>query len=397
MQQKVKKILLRIVAVLAIMAVTFVGTMLVLGVDLTDLPRQLAFLHKMCSIDTLTGRYALDGIDHESASDMAARGYVSVLEDDYAQYMSNTEKEAWDDYYAGQSSIAGIGIVAALHPDTKEYTVVEVYSDCPAHDADIQKGDVLASINGEALTAENGGALIDSIAGEVGDTITLTVRRGEEELKKTVTLDYYQIDPVTWRQIDDFGYIQISTFNDLTYDAFDKAVDALVEADVKGLIFDLRDNGGGLVDTCAKMLDKLLPEGDLVRVRYANGDVEVDNRSDCNAIDLPMAVIVNGNTASSSEIFTMNIRDYEKGIVVGTTTYGKGIVQTTYDLLDGSSVKFTTGEIVDKNGESYHDVGIQPDVKCTLSDYESSHYYFLTDETDSFLQAAIDALRAKIG
>ena len=198
---------------------------------------------------------------------------------------------------------------------------------------------------------------------------------------------------IEYRTVENIGYIKITDFNSATTEQFKTAVDELKKQQVSAVIFDIRNNIGGLTSVCGDMLDEILGEGTAIRAKYKNGDIKPLESTTDGEWDIPMAVLTNGETASSAELFALAIRDYEKGILVGEKTYGKGVMQTSYTLNDGSAVKLTTAVLVDKNGETYNKIGITPDIEVAQSDYAKKYQNFLKDEDDTQLYKAIEQLK----
>ncbi len=190
---------------------------------------------------------------------------------------------------------------------------------------------------------------------------------------------------------DNIGYIQIEAFNETTYREFELAIDELTGKGVRGLIFDVRNNPGGDVNTLCNMLDLLLPEGPIMHMYDHDGNEELPAiSSDASEIDLPMAVLVNGDSASASELFAAALRDYDKAKLVGTKTYGKATMQSVIPLSDGSAVSISVSAIKPPYGDSYEGIGITPDFVVDLPDEVKQNYAVMTDEQDAQLQRALE-------
>ena len=350
-------------------------------------------VRKLRAVEAVVDRYFLYDIDQGLLENAAAAGYLQGLEDDYAYYYdpdAYAQKQQSD-----QGQIVNFGITIAIHPDTGLLTVAYVHRNSPAKQAGVQVGDVLTAINGVQLAGKTQQECADLIAKEEGTQLTVDIQRDGEALQLSTTLFTYEEDCVIWRKIGQTGYIRITTFHDVTFGQFEQALQDLQQQHVTGLVFDLRNNLGGSVDAVCDVLDLLLPEGVLLRIQDKNGTITEAEYSDANGIDLPMAVLTNEYTASSAEIFCMNIRDFQQGRLIGTTTYGKGIIQTTYTLYDETAVKITTGQIVALHGNSYHGTGLQPDVEVE-PDAVSQKYgvgVFCTDAQDVVLQTALQTLQ----
>ncbi|OJU10005.1 MAG: hypothetical protein BGN88_13900 [Clostridiales bacterium 43-6] len=345
---------------------------------------------KLNEIDKNVKKYFLDKVDEDKLSAALANGYVSALGDDYAQYLDNKQYENKISMTKGESK--GLGIDIVKPPDNHYLYVAAVAGKSPAEAVGIVRGDLITKINGKAtetLTLEEAVNIIK----ESGDKpVALAILSTGTTKELSVTPADFTTDAVDYRMIGTIGYIKIDTFGDETVPQFEEALKGVMDKNATALIFDLRNNSGGTVDSCAKILDMLLPSGDIVKTKDKSGNIKVDNKSDAKEISLPMDVLINGGTASASELFAMNIKDYNKGKLVGTKSYGKGIVQTTFQLSDNTAVKFTTGMFIDKNGNAYHKKGFEPDIKVELSAEQQKYFAMLNDKDDPQLMAAVNDL-----
>jgi len=343
---------------------------------------------KLAEIDFLVDRYYYGNVDDGVLGDGACAGFVSALGDKYAQYLpAQAAKENFDSL---EGSFTGIGVTVCLHPENHTMYVVNVSKDGPAYNAGIRAGDEITSIDGTVIDKQNYVQSVGSLSRQIGDIIKVSFVRDGKANKTEITVNYFELQSVFYRKIGEYGYIQITQFNDSSVNQFKIALDSLTESGVKGLIFDLIDNGGGTVNSASEILDMLLPEGDIISIRHGDGSEEVLHTSDSNEINLPMAVLTNGNTASAAELFAISIRDYNKGILIGQNTYGKGVMQTTYSLDDGSSVKFTVGQFFSKSKTDFSDGGIIPDVMFELNEHERTHYYLLKDQDNPYIKKAVE-------
>lgn len=369
---------------------TLVAVCLVLNIDPTRLASQIPLIRKLAQIDMYAGHCYIEDYGIETAADYAAQGYVSSLDDKYAGYFSVQGQEENKDMTAGKR--LGVGIVIAKHPDSGETVIIYVNRESGAGKAGVLKGDILIKCDGKSVEGKSFDEINEYITSEEEKQTVITVKRGEKTLDFTVKYADYIADSVNWRVYNGYGIINITRFDDTTKSQFDMAIKVLGEQGLSGYIIDLRNNGGGTVDTCTDILDELLPKGDICRVKYKSGSIKTLAKSDDDMDDTPLCVLVNGSSASASEIFANAIRDFERGAIIGEKTFGKGIMQTTYTLTDKSAVKFTTAYVVNKDGETYHEKGIEPDIKVTLSDELKERYYFITDGEDAQIQAAVEYL-----
>ncbi len=345
---------------------------------------------KLAEIDFLANRYFYGDIESETLDTAIFQGYASALGDKYAKYLPKVDAKANFDALDGNKN--GIGVTVSLHPDTDNIYVINVSENGPAHKAGLRAGDQITAVRGQNVDFDTYTKCVDLLIGEIGESIELNVLRGEDEFGINVTVNYFEVQSGYYRTIGKYGYIQITEFNDSSVDQFKIALNSLLDSGVEGLIFDVTNNGGGTVDSVAAILDILLPRGVIVSAEYANGSSEILHKSDDREIDLPMAVLTNKYTASAAELFSISIRDYEKGILIGQPTYGKGIMQTTYRLFDGSSIRFTVGKFFSKSKTDFTDGGIIPDKEFTLSEHQSKYRYLLSDSENPYISRAVEWL-----
>ncbi|MGI6269247.1 MAG: S41 family peptidase [Candidatus Howiella sp.] len=342
---------------------------------------------KLCEITEKIDEMYYGEIEPSALADGAAAGLVDGLGDAYAGYYDAEETNEAALSNSGEK--VGIGITPVPDPQTETMYVYRLDANGPAAAAGVRKGDRITAV-GDLLVAEAGyEEAVAACAGEAGTDLTLQILRNGETLSLTCTRAEFEITTVYPRMVGEIGYLQISRFNEKTPEQLTAAVEEMMAAGVRGLIFDLRVCGGGLVDATARALDYLLPEGEIISATYADGHSAVLHTSDSEAINLPMAVLITGNTASSAELFAAAVRDYGKGVLIGSTTYGKGVMQRTFGLSDGSSVKFTIAEFVPPSGVSFNGVGLSPDIPVDLSQEQTAGFYFLTDEEDPHIVAAL--------
>ena len=370
--------------------VTLVVVCFVLNIDPTRLTSQIPLIRKLTQIDMYAGHCYIEDYEIETAADYAAAGFVGSLGDNYAGYYSAQNYAEKEEITAGKR--LGIGVTIAKNPDSGDTVIIYVNRESSAGKAGVQKGDILMKCDGKSVVDKSLDEITEYISSEEEKQTVITVKRGEKTLNFNVEYADFIADSVNWRVYDGCGIINITVFDDTTKSQFDSAIEDLQKQKVSGYIIDLRNNGGGTVDSCTDILDELLPKGDICRVKYKSGSIKVLAKSDSKMDDTPLCVLVNGNSASASEIFANAVRDFDRGVIIGEKTFGKGIMQTTYTLTDKSAVKFTTAYVVDKNGETYHEKGIEPDIKVTLPDEINERYYFMTDDEDTQLQAAVDYL-----
>ena len=307
--------------------------------------------------------YYNDDCDEDDIRNAIYAGTLEGLGDPYSVYYTA------DEYKDMQISTSGkyYGIGAALGQDakTKEVTISKVYEGTPAEEAGLRDGDQIVKVNDTVSTSEELSDLVQKIRGEEGTTVHLKIYRAST--KKTFEVDVerknVELPSITSKMLDGgIGYIQISEFQSKTEEQFKSALADLKKQGMKSLIVDVRSNPGGLITAAANILDQILPEGTVVYTEDKYGKRE-DYASDSKCLKCPIAVLVNENSASASEIFAGAIKDYNYGTLIGTTTFGKGIVQNIMQLKDGSAIKLTVAKYYTPNGDNIHGTGITPDVE----------------------------------
>ena len=234
------------------------------------------------------------------------------------------------------------------------------------------------------------------MGGEEGSTLDLVVRRDSQDDEVEIVRRNVEVPMVTWKQYGDVGYVKIKEFHNNTPAQFNAAIKQLTSGGIKALIFDVRGNPGGTIDSVVDMLDTLLPEGNLVSATYHDGHTEVLGTSDAEEVNLPMVVLTNESTASAAELFAQAIKDYNKGRTVGTQTYGKGVMQTIYPLSDGGALSITVAKYNPPKSENFDGVGVKPDYAVQLTAEQQRNLYELDEQTDPQLRKALELAEAVI-
>ena len=321
---------------------------------------------KLQNIDRLIEEKYLysDKIDQNALKEGMIKGYIQGLGDPYSAYYDKKEfKELTE---STEGTFYGIG--AQFNTATNEgfLTVVNVYEGSPAKKAGIRAGDVLTKVDGKDVGGMSAESVVSRIKGKNGGKVKLTFTRNK---KDTYTVDVkrekIEVPTVAYRmQRDNIGYIQITEFTGETATQFNDAFVKLEKQGMVGLVIDLRNNPGGRVDTTGKILDKLLGKGPLVKVKDKNGKEEVLIDSDeKHKWNKPIVVLINGYSASASELFAGAMQDYEAATIIGTKSYGKGVVQQIFSINDGTGVKLTIAEYFTPKGHVVNKKGITPDIK----------------------------------
>jgi len=324
----------------------------------------------------------------EAEADGIYKGIVSSLGDKYAQYYTVDELTRNREDSAGEFS--GIGCTIALDQEVNVCYIASVMEGYSAAEAGIQEGDYFLEVDGEDATNWTAAEVASHVKGETGTTVELTMLRDTEELQFTVERVKVESKTVDFRMEDEekkIGYIRIAEFDSITVSQFREAKESLEKDGMKAMILDLRSNPGGLVDSCADIGSQMLPKGIIAYSETKDGRRFEWSSDGKNEIDIPVVILVNQNTASAAEILTGAMKDYDKATVIGIKTYGKGIIQNTYSLGDGTAVEFTVGQYYLPNDETIHEIGIEPDIEVEL-DTEA----YLKDGTDNQLDAALKEL-----
>ena len=326
--------------------------------------------------EVIQGNY-YEEVDTEDLREGLYAGLFENL-DEYSQYYTAEEyKELYEQSVSG--TYCGIG--ASLQQDTKTgaVTVVHVYEGSPAEKAGLKKGDIILEADGNDAAKMDLTEFVSHIKGEEGTKVHLTVYPAGESEKREyqITRESLVLPTVSHEMLQDkTGYIQVTEFTDATPEQFHTALKDLKKKNMQALIVDLRSNPGGMLTSVCEMLDEILPEGLLVYTEDRLGKREEYRSTDDAQLNLPLAVLVDSRSASASEIFAGAIQDRKAGTIIGTTTYGKGVVQTIRTLKDGSAFKMTTNRYFTPGGTCIQGVGIKPDVEI--------EYKFLGGKKDSY-------------
>ena len=347
-------------------------------------------LSKLEMLEMYIRGYYLDEIDDDQMEDYLYYGLVAGLGDPYAAYYNEEETQSMLDSSSG--NYCGIGAVFSQNLMTGVITVTRVYEGCPSYEAGILPEDILYMVEGEEITGQDLTNVVTKIKGEEGTEVTITMLRGEKTIDFTMKRQMIEVPTIEHEMLaDHVGYILITEFDGVTDEQFEEALAELETQGMKSLVIDLRNNGGGSVESVCNIADVLLPEGAIVYTEYKGEEREARN-SDKECVQLPMAVIINGASASASEILSGALQDYGVAKIVGTQSYGKGIVQSVLDLQDGTALKLTTAKYYTPNGNDIHGVGITPDVEIDLPE-ELKTEVTLSLEEDVQLQKAIEVLQ----
>lgn len=321
------------------------------------------------------------------------KGILESLDDPYSVYYTKEEFAELQQETSGE--YVGVGVQVSQDPETMLITVTRVFKGGPAEESGMLKGDIITAVEDWQLNGEEVSDVVEKIKGEEGSYVNVTVYR--ESINDYVTLKMerrtVENPTVTYEMLDNkIGYIQVTDFYDVTAAQYIQAIEDLESQGMESLVVDLRDNPGGLLSAVIDMLDYMLPKGMLVYTEDKNGNITSQYESTNNhEFTKPVAVLVNGNSASASEIYTGAMKDRGAATIVGTQTYGKGIVQRLFPLEDGSGVKLTVSKYFTPSGNDIHQVGIAPDIEVEMPKELLTKSYYEHDE-DVQLQKAIEVL-----
>ena len=340
---------------------------------------------KLNAIDSVLESFYFGDVDDETAKDNIYKAYLSSYGDKYTMYYTADEYKALKESTNGK--FYGIGAVCQLSGEGG-VLLVDVYDNGAGYQAGLRSGDRVVNVDGRDITDMELSSAVALIKGDKGTSVTLEVIRGTERLTFSAVRDAVEAKTVSYTLLDNnIGYLSISQFEEVTTKQFKAAVEDLQSQGMKGLVIDIRNNPGGLLDTVVGMLKYMLPDGLIVYTEDKQGNRKEYKGQDNVEFNLPLAVIVNGNSASASEIFAGAIQDYGKGTIIGTQTYGKGIVQTVKPLTDGSAIKFTIAKYFTPKGQDIHGKGVTPDM---VVEYDTDA------DVDTQLDAAIKNVEAQI-
>lgn len=340
---------------------------------------------KLNAIDSVIDSFYFEEVDDEKAKDSIYKAYLSSYGDKYTVYYTADEYKKLTETTNG--TFSGIGAVCQISSEGG-ILLVDVYESGAGYKAGLRSGDRIIQVDGTDVTDMDLSSAVALVKGEKGTQVGLKIVRDGATSDYTVVRDEIEVQTVNYAITEDnIGYISVSQFENVTAKQFKAAIEDLKSEGAKGIIIDIRNNPGGLLTTVISMLKDILPNGLIVYTEDKDGNRKEYSDNDNEELDMPLAVLVNGNSASASEIFAGAIQDYGKGVIVGTQTFGKGIVQTIKPLTDGSAIKFTIAKYFTPKGQDIHGKGVTPDV---VVEYDKD-----ADE-DTQISAALESVRAQI-
>lgn len=346
---------------------------------------------KMSLVKTKLEKTYIRDLNEDDMIEGAISGYVSGVGDKYTQYLTKDDMQKLMEATTG--NYVGIGVYMVTSTDANAVVIVGVMEDSPAEKAGIKDGDIIVKVDDESYIGKKSEDVSNAIKGQEGTNVKVTVMRESQELEFNITRKSIKVKTVASQMLDNnIGYIKIASFDVGTANEFRDNYNKLKENNPKALILDLRNNGGGVVAEALSIADTMVEKGKVLLITTdKDGKEKVDKASQKPIIDVPVVILVNENTASASEILSGTLRDDCGYKIIGTNTYGKGVIQSIFTFKDGTGVKVTTNEYFSPNHNVINDVGIKPDIEIEL-DAEWKGYSTIPFENDKQLQKAIEEL-----
>lgn len=353
-------------------------------------------VEKLNFLEILIDNYFLEEVDHDAFADGIYKGFMSSLKDPYSTYFTKEEYSALVESSSGVYH--GIGATVSQDVKTGIISIVKPFESGPAYKEGVLPGDIIYKVEGEEVTGLDLTEVVSRMKGIEGTTVHISIlREGKADpIEFTITRQEITVPTIEYKMLSDrIGYIMITEFDEITVPQFVSAIGELEKEGMKGLVVDVRNNPGGLLDSVVHILDRLLPKGLIVYTEDKYGNRLKEEAVDAKKLDVPMAVLINGNSASASEIFAGAVQDYKIGTIVGTTSFGKGIVQKVIPLTDGTAIKLTISKYFTPKGRNIHGTGILPDVEVDLPD-ELKQKVTIPVKEDVQLQEAIKVVKQKM-
>lgn len=341
---------------------------------------------------SIIDKYYLGEVDEEKLKEGAIKGYIEGLDDPYTEYISKEDMQDFMDDTTG--NFVGIGIYMVKDTETNKIMVLAPIKNSPAEKAGILPGDLIISVDGVEYSADDMSVAATKIKGEEGSNVKLEILRGTETLNFELKRENIKVNPVEGKVLENkIGYIEFSSFDEGTAEDFKAKYEELEKQGIQSLIIDLRNNGGGLVDEALKIADYIADKGSVLLYEVdKNNNEKVEKSENDPIINMPIVILTNENTASSSEILAGALKDLGKAKTCGTTTYGKGVIQQLLTLPDGSGIKITSEEYLTPNRTKINKIGIEPDEKVELPD-TVTNVLRVEEKDDTQLQKAIEILK----
>ena len=390
----VKGILIGIFATMAVLAILIMTTGISVSTS-ADAAVNQESVNKLTHLERIISQYYYepDEIDQSALQESMYKGIMDGLDDPYTVYYTEEEYSELKEDMAG--SYEGIGAYLSTDTELDMCTITGVITGTPAEEAGLQAGDIIYMVDGEETQGMDVSLVAAKVRGTEGTDVVLTVyREGESDLREiTITRRKVELVLVSGKMLEDnIGYIRLTEFEGQASEQLEQTISELKDEGMEGLILDLRGNPGGDVDVAVSIASRLIPEGLVFYMEDKNGKrAEYETLEGAEPLGLPIVVLIDGTSASASEILASAIQESGAGKLVGTTSYGKGVVQSIYDLKDGTAVKITIANYFTRNGNSINGVGITPDVEVP---FDADAYK--EDQTDNQLQEALKVLKGSM-
>ncbi len=395
-KEKMQKIYKIIMLVILTAAITFIVTSIIMYralegenvqyVTTDNIGKTFQMFHKF-----IEERY-IGEMDENAMLESAIKGYVAGLNDEYSEYITKSEMEEYLQDATGK--YVGIGVYIANNTETNQIVVLMPMKGSPAEEAGIKAGDIISKVDGVAYTGEQLSEASSALKREEGTKVQIELLRDDQVLTIEVERREVKVNHIETEVLENkIGYMQISSFDEGCYEEFQQKWQELEAQKITSLIIDLRNNGGGIVEEALNIADTMVEKNKTLLITESkNQKEEITKAKQDKIIQIPIVILINENAASASEILTAAVRENnEKVTLVGTTTYGKGIIQTIYSLTDGSGIKLTTSQYYTPNHNVIHQVGIKPDIQIELP--EGKSFYTVERKNDTQLQKAIEILK----
>ncbi len=349
------------------------------------------FITKMLNLKNEIQTSYYKDVDEQALFDGALAGMFDAVGDPYTAYYNEDQFSTYLEQLEG--SYVGIGVVVTMSDDDR-VTIVSPIDGSPGQKAGLASGDIIMAVDGEEIKGLNLEEVVALIKGEEGTPVEITVlkRNSGEEINMSIVREEIVMTSVSSQVYENIGYMTISQFEPYTFEEFERQLDELIAQGVEGIVFDLRDNPGGMMNAVVDMLDRIMGESVIVYTQDKQGNREYERSTDRQKLELPMAVIINEGSASAAEIFAGALQDTGEGVIVGTTSFGKGIVQRMSDYRDGTGYKITISEYFTPNGRNIHGIGIEPDIIVEIDEELLYSQEYRLEDDEQFLKA-VEAVR----
>ena len=398
-QEKIQRIYKTIMLMVIVCIITFLLTTIVVYKKIGGTSKYVyvssndgGIASTIASFRKIIDKKFMGEIDEEKLVEGAIKGYISGLDDPYTEYMTKEEMEDFN--VEVQGNFTGIGVYLTKDTEKNVVVIVSPIKDTPAYEAGLQPGDIISKVDGVSYTGDQLTEASNKIKGEEGTKVKLEIIRGEQVLNYEIERENVKISHVESEILENqIGYIKFNTFDDGCSDEFKTELEKLKQQNMKALIIDIRNNGGGLVSESLDIADYIVEKDKTLLITVdKNNNEEIEKAEKDAIIDVPIVLITNENSASASEILAGALKDNGKATIVGKTTYGKGVIQELLTLSDGSGLKITTNEYYTPNRTKINKIGIKPDYEVNLPE-ELEDLLEIDKDKDTQLQKAIEILK----